>query len=432
MKRPVPGTALAPAARLGDNRPMPNLARPARPFVAILVAITFVLSLAMPPAQAHQEGKSRTEQADAKQRLADLRSKMEALAKEQAETAARRDSANAELAKQANALASAARAVRQTDAELAAKQQQLDQLQQQRTDLKRTLNNQRAAIADLLRATYALGHGSDLRLLLGDEDVARISRALVYSKYFQQDRVQRVQRLMADLAKLQELENAITAEQQALQAARAQREQQAKTLAQQRAAQQKLASAANAQYKDQAQRLAAMKQDAQSLDNLLAKLQRAIDEAAREAAAREAAARAATAKRHPGHKPPPPIEVGSASANIRGNLPWPASGVVNSYGSGVLIKASGGSEIHAVARGRVIYAGFLRGYGMLLIINHGNGWMSMYGNNETLLHGVGDQVEAGEAIGTASAPTGINTGTYFELRKNGKPVDPRSWLSQRR
>ena len=429
MKRPVPGAALAPAARLGDNRPMPNLARP---FVAILVAITFVLSLAMPPAQAHQEGKSRTEQADAKQRLADLRSKMEALAKEQAETAARRDSANAELAKQANALASAARAVRQTDAELAAKQQQLDQLQQQRTDLKRTLNNQRAAIADLLRATYALGHGSDLRLLLGDEDVARISRALVYSKYFQQDRVQRVQRLMADLAKLQELENAITAEQQALQAARAQREQQAKTLAQQRAAQQKLASAANAQYKDQAQRLAAMKQDAQSLDNLLAKLQRAIDEAAREAAAREAAARAATTKKHPGHKPPPPMEVGSASANIRGNLPWPASGVVNSYGSGVLIKARGGSEIHAVARGRVIYAGFLRGYGMLLIINHGNGWMSMYGNNETLLHGVGDQVEAGEAIGTASAPTGINTGTYFELRKNGKPVDPRSWLSQRR
>ena len=233
---------------------------------------------------------------------------------------------------------------------------------------------------------------------------------------------------MIDLAKLQELENAITAEQQALQAIRAQREQQAKALAQQRAAQQKLATAANAQYKDQAQRLAAMKQDAQSLDRLLAKLQKALDEAA----ARAAAERAAATRKHPGHKPPPPVEVGGASANIRGNLPWPASGVVNSYGSGVLIKASGGSEVHAVARGRVIYAGFLRGYGMLLIVNHGNGWMSMYGNNETLLHGVGDQVEAGEAIGTASAPTGVNTGMYFELRKNGKPVDPRSWLSQRR
>ncbi len=409
---------------------MPNFARSLAPS---LIATALALLLVMPPAQARQDGKSRTEQAEAKQKLTDLRSKMVALAKQQADTAARRDSVNAELARQANALAGAARAVRQTDTELAAKQQQLDQLQQQRADLKQKLDSQRAAIADLLRATYALGHGSDLRLLLGDQDVARIARALVYSKYFQRDRVQRVQQLMTDLAKLQELETAITAEQQALQATRAQRGQQAKTLTQQRAAQQKLAAEANAQYKDQGQRLAAMKQDAQSLNNLLAKLQQAIDEAAREAAARAAAARAAAAKKHPGHKPPPPpVEVGAANANIRGNLPWPASGVVNSYGSGVLIKATGGSEIHAVARGRVIYAGFLRGYGMLIIVNHGNGWMSMYGNNETLLHGVGDPVEAGETIGTASAPTGVNTGVYFELRKGGQPVDPRSWLSQRR
>lgn len=410
--------------------PKPNrfAVRPVR----CLIAVALLGWLAVTPLQARQDGKSRSEQAEAKQKLADLRSKMQALAKQQADTAARRDSVNAELAKQANALASAARAMRRTDAELAAKQQQLDQLQEQRATLKQALDGQRAAIADLLRATYALGHGSDLRLLLGDEDVGRIARALVYSKYFQQDRVQRVQKLMADLAKLQDLENAITAEQQALQATRTQRAAQARTLAEQRAAQQKLAAETDAQYKDQAQRLAAMKQNAQSLDNLLAKLQKAIDDAAREAAAREAAARAAAAKKHPGHKPPPPVEVGGASANIRGNLPWPASGVVNSYGSGVLIKASGGSEVHAVARGRVIYAGFLRGYGMLLIVNHGNGWMSMYGNNETLLHGVGDQVEAGQTIGTASAPTGINTGVYFELRKGGKPVDPRSWLSQRR
>ncbi|HEY8681867.1 MAG TPA: peptidoglycan DD-metalloendopeptidase family protein [Rhodanobacter sp.] len=412
---------------------MPNPTRFALSSTHGLLVVAMLCAFATPPAQARQDGKSRTEQAEAKQKLADVRSKMAALAKQQADTAARRDSANAELARQANALASAARAVHQTDTELGAKQQQLDQLQQQRAGLKQDLDGQHAAIADLLRATYTLGQGSDLRLLLGDEDVARISRALVYSKYFQQDRVQRVQRLMADLARLQELETAITTEQQALQATRAQREQQAKTLAQQRAAQQKLAAATDAQYKDQAQRLAALKQNAQSLNSLVDKLQRAIDAAVREAAAREAAARAAAVKNHPGHKlPPPPVEVGNASANIRGNLPWPASGVVNSYGSGVLIKASGGSEIHAVARGRVIYAGFLRGYGMLLILNHGNGWMSMYGNNETLLHGVGDQVEAGAAIGTASPPTGVNTGVYFELRKGGQPVDPRSWLSQRR
>ena len=412
---------------------MPKPIQFQRSLLSGLIAGALLTGALATPATAQQDNKSHTEQAAAEQKLADVRSKMAALAKEQADTAARRDSVNAQLAQQANALADAARAVHQTDTDLAAKQHDLDQLQQQRADLQQKLDSQHAAIADLLRATYALDQGSDLRLLLGDEDVARISRALVYSKYFQQDRVQRVQQLMADLVKLQDLENAITAQQQALQATKLQREQQAKTLAAQRATQQKLAADTDAQYKDQAQRLAALKQNAQSLNQLVDKLQKAIEEAAREAAARDAAAREAARKAHPGHNvPPPPIPVGSATADIRGNLPWPASGVVNSYGNGVLIKANGGSEIHAVARGRVIYAGFLRGYGMLLIVNHGNGWMSMYGNNETLLHGVGDQVEVGEAIGTASPPTGINTGVYFELRKDSQPVDPRSWLSQRR
>ncbi|WP_157599209.1 peptidoglycan DD-metalloendopeptidase family protein [Rhodanobacter sp. Root179] len=414
--------------QLGDNRAMPIRPRVARSFAPRLLGALLAWGVLHSAAIAHPTQGSSTEQAAAKKKLAELQQKMKALAQQQADTAARRDSVNAELARQANALAKAARMVRQTDAELTAKQAQLEQLQQQRGVLNQNLHSQRAAIADLLRATYALGHGSDLRLLLGDEDVARIARALVYSKYFQQDRVQRVQKLMGDLATLQQLESSITAEQQALQAVKAKREQQAAELGQQRAAQQKLAAAADAQYKDQAQKLTALKQNAQSLNNLLDKLQKAIDEAARRAAAE----RAEAVRKHPGRKPPPPIEVGGAAANIRGNLPWPASGVVNSYGNGVLIKAGGGSDIHAVARGKVIYAGFLRGYGMLLIVNHGNGWMSMYGNNESLLRDVGDQVEAGQVIGTASPPTGINTGVYFELRKNGKPVDPRSWLSQRR
>ena len=409
--------------------PQPRL----HPFCRQILTGLLVCLCAMPAAYARQDS-NRSEQSQAREKLADLRSRMQALAREQAATAEKRDSANAELARQANALASAARAVRDTDAALAGKQKQLDQLQQQRSTLKDTLHHQRAAIADLLRATYALGHGSDLRLLLGDEDVARISRALVYSKYFQRDRVARVQRLMADLTRLQDLEAQITTEQDALQATKVEREAQAKTLARQRAAQQKLVAESDAKYKDQSDRLAGLKQNEKSLNNLVAALQKAIEEAAREEAARQAAARANAIKKHPGHPlpPPPPIEVGSASANIRGDLPWPASGVVNSYGSGVLIKADGGSEVHAVARGRVIYAGFLRGYGMLVIVNHGNGWMSMYGNNESMLHGVGDQVEPGEAIGTASPTTGVNTGVYFELRKGGEPVDPRKWLSKRR
>jgi len=408
---------------------MPSPVRVARlPVLSVLSVVALSAALVVASAQARQD-KNQTEQAAAKQKLSNVHQEVQALGKQQAATAARRDQLNAELAKQTTALAAAARALRETDAAIAAKQQQLDQLQQQRAELKQKLASQKAAIADLLRASYALGHGSDLRLLLDNEDVGRIARALVYSKYFQQDRMQKVQQLMASLAQLQTLEAQITAEQQALQAQRTQREHQNQQLGKQRAAQQKLAATTDATYQDQAQRLAALKQDEQSLNSLVDKLQKQIDQALREAAAREAA-RQAAAKKH-GGKAPPPIAVGGAGANIRGNLPWPAAGDVHRYGNGVLIRASGGSEVRAVANGRVVYAGFLRGYGMLLILNHGNGWMSMYGNNEALLHNVGDAVTAGQAVGTAAPPTGINTGVYFELRRDGQPVDPRSWLGQR-
>jgi len=406
---------------------MPSPVRVAR--LPALSVLALSAALAVAPALARQD-KSQAEQAAAKQKLSNVHQEVQALGKQQAATAARRDQLNTELAKQTTALSAAARALRQTDAEIAAKQRQLEQLQQQRADLRQKLAGQKAAIADLLRASYALGHGSDLRLLLDNEDVGRIARALVYSKYFQQDRMQKVQQLLASLAQLQALESQITAEQQALQAQRAQREQQNRQLAKQRAAQQKLAAETDATYQDQAQRLAALRQDEHSLNALVDRLQKQIDQAMREAAAREAA-RQAAARKH-GGKAPPPIAVGGAGADIRGNLPWPAAGAVHSYGNGVLIRATGGSEVRAVANGRVVYAGFLRGYGMLLILNHGNGWMSMYGNNETLLHNVGDAVTAGQAVGTAAPPTGINTGVYFELRRDGQPVDPRSWLAQHR
>ncbi len=397
---------------------------PAFRLLAPLCLAGTVMLFAAPSIQARRGGQSAAEKARAEHKLDDVRSRMEALARAQEEIASQRDRVNAELARRARALASAAGAVRATEAQIAARQHELEQLQQQRLVLQAKLDSQQAAIADLLRATYALGQGSDLRLLLGDEDVARIARALAYSKYFQQDRLQRVQQLMGDLTKLQDVENAITAEQQALKATRAQQAEQAKALAARRAEQKKLAEQVDATYQDEAARLAALKRDEAALTSLVSKLQAAIDQAAR-AAEREAA------RAHGGHAP---AGGGTAPtlANIRGNLPWPAAGAVHNYGNGVLIKAPGGSEVHAVAKGRVVFANFLRGYGMLVILDHGGGWMSMYGNNEALLRRVGDTVEAGDAVGTAMAPTGVNTGAYFELRHGKQPVDPRGWLASHR
>lgn len=379
------------------------------------------LGAGSPPAAA----QGRTDKAKAERKLDDVRSQLQQLSKSQAQTASERARINAELARRAKALASAAAALHATEQQLAARQGDLEQLQQQRSTLQQGLKRQQAAIAQLLRATYALGKGSDLRLLLGDEDVARIARALAYSRYFQQDRVRRVQALMDDLATLQSLEEAIAREQQALEATRAQQAEQTRALAAQRAEQKKLADAIDATYRDESERLAALKQDEQSLTALVTRLQAAIDRAAREAAERERNRPAAGGGKAGGGTAP-------VLADIRGDLPWPAPGEVHNYGNGVLIRAPGGSEVRAVAKGRVVYASFLRGYGMLVILDHGGGWMSMYGNNEALLHGVGDTVAAGAPVGTAMAPTGINTGAYFELRHGNKPVDPRRWLASHR
>ncbi len=261
--------------------------------------------------------------------------------------------------------------------------------------LDQSLDSQRAAIADLLRATYAVGQGSDLRLLLGDEDVARIARSLAYSKYFQQDRLQKVQQLMTELTKLQDLETQITTEQQALQATAHATPATGQCAGAATQGSAKTGRQIDAQYKNEAQRLAGHEAERAIAERTAGRNCRKPSmkppaKPARRARANPTAARWSNA--------------GKALANIRGNLPWPAAGAVHNFGNGVLIAAPRGSEVHAVAAGRVVYAALHARLRQLIILNHGNGWMSMYGNNETLLHGVGDDVAAGEALGTAALP----------------------------
>jgi septal ring factor EnvC (AmiA/AmiB activator) len=396
---------------MGHNR----LMRPYLRLPALCLALATASLAPVPSAHAAQDAKARAEQDEARQKLQGVRQQIESLTKDQRETANARDSANASLAKKAEEVSAAAKAVRETDGELAQRQQDLAQLNEQRAGMQAELEKHKGALGDLLRATYTLGRGSDLQLLLGDEDIDRISRALAYSRYFQENRVERIKGLLADLSRLQDVENAISAEQQKLEATKAEREKRTGELERQRADQQKLAAAADAQYKDQGQRMAALKQNEQDMNALVGKLQKVIDDAAK-------AAEPAPA--------PKGVPAGPALGNLRGNLPWPANGPVHAFGNGVIIVAPRGSEVKAVARGRVVFANFLRGYGMMIIVNHGNGFMSMYGNNETLLHGVGDMVEAGEAVGTAAAPAGDN-GAYFELRQGGKPIDARGWLAKK-
>jgi len=343
-------------------------------------------------------------------KLTEVRAEIARIADAQHATATKRDAINAKLAAQATQLNQAANAVRESDTSIAAKTAALADLEQQRTALEQKLSGQRTALADLLRAVYTLNRGTDLAMLLGDDDIAKIDRALVSSRYFQHDRVARIRTLLGEVAQLDEVKTSIETEATALKQQRDQRAAQAAGLEQARDAQQKLLAQANAQLAQQKDKLASLQHDADALNQLLKQLQNVFSDI--------------------------PAQLGKNTpfAKLHGKLPWPVAGTPrNGSGAlalGLVIAAKPGTEVRAVAYGRVAWADFMRGYGMLVIIDHGGGWMSLYGGNESAAVSAGDWVRPGQAIATV-ARNSEQGGAWFGLRHDGKSIDPHGWFARR-
>jgi septal ring factor EnvC (AmiA/AmiB activator) len=364
-----------------------------------------------PPSAASTSQSQGEREAAAKARLAEVRVEIAKIAEAQKATASKRDAIDATLAEQAGQLNEIANAVRDTEAAIAARSASLDDLQQQRAQLEDRLSGQRAALAGLLRATYTLDRGSDLSLLLGDDGIAKIDRALAYSRYFQQDRVARIRALLGQVAQLDQVKAAIEAETAALQQQRAQHNVQSTELEQARAAQQKLLAEADAQLARQKDRIATLRHDAETLNQLLKQLQNVFADI--------------------------PAQLGKNTpfAQLRGKLAWPVAGKphngTGTLAQGIVIAANAGADVHAVAYGRVAWANFMRGYGMLVIIDQGNGWMSLYGGNEAALVEAGDWVTPGQPIATVGRNP-EQGGAWFGLRHDGKPVDAHGWFAAKR
>lgn len=384
----------------------PSRTRSRRALAAAALVLAALLA-GMPAGSAAATGDTKAQEAAARGKLEAVKARIAELARQQRETSARRDDLGAALARQADTLAAAARAVRESDAALADAGKRLDDLDARRQAVRKRLDGQREALADLLRAAYSLGRGSDLRLLLGDGDIGRIARALAYSRYFQHDRVAKIRALSQDLTDLQALKTSIAQEQATLERTRAERADRVDALQAERTRQRALLKQAEAQLAEQGRTLQQLRQDQQRLDRLIRNLRDVFADI------------------------PRAMPSDTPFAKLRGHLPWPVRGDLARSGAGVRIDAARGDQVRAVAHGRVAYAAWLRGYGMLVIVDHGNGWMSLYGNNESLLRGVGDWVDAGDPVATAGVGANEHDGVYFELRHAGKPVDPRPWLAKR-
>nr|WP_269202011.1 peptidoglycan DD-metalloendopeptidase family protein [Stenotrophomonas maltophilia] len=390
---------------------------------------------------------------ETERKLQKLRTELKGVAQERRQIEGQRGQASQQLREADEKVARTGRALAQTEAALREQGRALAEAEQRRSTLQGNLAQQHRELAGLLRAAYQLGNHAPLKLLLSQDTVADANRALAYHRYLQRERAQRITTLTADLKELEALQAQIAERKQKLQGTQQDQKQQAAALEADRRDRAKTVASLEERFKDQREKEQALGQDAKALETLLANLRAAAAraEAERRAAARRAAAEKAAAERAArqaaaqGRSPPPtkvPPAVASAPAPKVGGLGWPLSGnLLARYGgklpdgrtsSGVLIGAPAGSTVTAVADGTVVFSDWMTGYGMILIVDHGNGYMSLYAHNDTLLKDAGARVSRGDAVAKVGNSGGQGvTALYFELRRGGQPVNPDSWLQRR-
>src|SRR5690606_37296805 len=286
-------------------------------------------------------------------------------------------------------LAKASRALHDTDAELARQRKALADAQVREKELAQNLSAQRAQLAALLRAAYTVGSEAPLKLLLSQDRVAEAARVLTLHRYLQQDRTRRIDALSAELQELEAQRRLVEAREHELEATRARQGEQLAALQRERKAHAAAVSKLDASYQDKRKRERALGSDVAGLKKLLAQLRAA---AARAEAERRAAEERARREAASAGKPVPRPAPVPAQPPLRvGGLGWPLSGnLLAGYGatlpdggksSGLLIGAPPGTTVQAVAPGKVVFADPMNGYGLILIIDHGNGYMSLHSPN---------------------------------------------------
>jgi septal ring factor EnvC (AmiA/AmiB activator) len=354
---------------------------------------------------------------DKARELHELREQIRSIQRNLETNQAQKSRAQARLRDIERRISTASRRLRRTDADLKANRDQLDALQERREDQKQLLQTQQKLLATEARAAYAMGRQQRVKTFLNQENPSAIGRTLVYFQYFSRARAEQIDAVRGALLELQELERSIEEKAQALQALRAQQEQEAARLEQQKRLRGKAVAALDSELSAQGSKLKQLKTDERQLQALLSSLQRVLPEPAA------------------GLRGDQPFRM------AKGKLPWPVAGeVAQGYGSrrgntgltwrGVLIEAPEGGSVRAVFRGQVVFADWMRGFGLLLIVDHGDGFMSLYGHNQALYKEVGDRVDTGEAIALLGASGGHAVpGLYFELRHKGRPINPASWCA---
>ena len=383
----------------------------------LLILVVFVV--APGTALAANDAQSRAEQeAEAQRKLDGIREQIASLTEQRNAIDGERDEAVSALREADRSVDSESRALTEIDGQIAAQEVELTRLEAERKTLNTRLSTQRQALASLLRSAYALGQHEQLKLLLAQDRIESLARVMAYHRYFQRDRVGRIDGLMAELEALAKVVQQVSQQRAALDVSRAQQQERIAALESQRQERRALVATLDSRFKDANSRLQALGRDERALVSLLEELRDIFADI------------------------PDQLDVVKSFAQLRGSLTVPLNGtVLTGFGGklpdgrishGWLIAAEAGAPVQAMAHGRVAFSDWLKGYGLIVILDHGDGYMSLYAQNDSLRREVGEWVDAGDVLASVGSSGGQSRpALYFELRRASEPIDPRGWFKSR-
>lgn len=373
-----------------------------------LAAASTVASTQAPDPEAERRAQSR---------LDAVRAEIREVSRIQAALAGERDEAARQVRDTDREIAEQLKTTERIETEVAAQRQRVEAIETERTAVAAGLQQQRESLGALLRAAHAQGAQAPLRLLLSQDRLRDASRALAYHRYVERAQVQRIRGLLDEMAELARLTAELQREREALEAALAAEREALAALEARRADRSALLEVLAGQQQAQRERLAELQRDEQALLVLLESLRDVFADI------------------------PDELDGARPFGELRGKLDPPLAGKVltgfagllpdGRQSEGWLLEARAGERVRAVAHGRVAFADWMKGYGLLLILDHGDGYLSLYAYNDGLLREPGDWVEAGEDIALAGSSGGQGrVALYFELRRTRQPLDPRVWVKR--
>ena len=347
-------------------------------------------------------------------KLEAVRSRISGLREQMQTTSGEKSTLSQQLQESEQQIGRLARRLRVLDGRLSRQRARLDTLGNERETQRLALAEQRKALVRQVRAAYAMGRQERLKILLNQQDPATVSRVMAYYDYLGRARAQKMRLIRDQLQRLADTEREILDQERKLALLRDEQANELASMQRSQKQRREVVVQLTRELNDQGRRLDRLQTDERELETLISGIEEALAD----------------------------IPVSNpqqvAFAGLRGRLPWPARGrIANRFGSprlgslvwdGVMISAPEGREVRAVHHGRVAFADWLRGFGLLLIVDHGEGYMTLYGHNQSLFKEVGDWVDVNEPVALVGSSGGRETaGVYFGIRRDGEAVDPARW-----